>query len=59
MNNKKCLHCKEVMQKGLINTPATPIWTPEGKMPLFSGKKFSTYVCTKCGYMESRLDLEK
>jgi len=56
MDKPKCSKCNTEMEEGKINTPASPTWTPSGKVPLMSGKKFSTYACPKCGYMELYLN---
>jgi len=56
MDKVKCPKCNSEMEEGKINTPASPTWTPIGKVALMSGKKFSTYACPKCGYMESYLN---
>ena len=52
----KCPKCNSDMIKG---HECSHMWKKADKKTFIGGKKYYTYACSKCGFMESYLDVEK
>jgi predicted nucleic-acid-binding Zn-ribbon protein len=50
---KKCPKCKGTM---LIGEEGSHLWKESAKKTFIGAKKYNTYACENCGYMESYLE---